>query len=430
MTAAEERLRWLVGVLQDPDSVTVDDLVGVYDMTGWRDWSEERELEFLRDGRHASSRPLEVERSFSDGPDEATVILAGADEKRWSITVWVEREAPHRIVRGRLVPAPPDGLAIRLATEDDGPLLAELERRAPIRLGGAEGSPLTLMTFDHGEDYFAPSRLMQEVTIYVGEVDGEIAGVYCGAVQPVEIDGEAKRLFLEHHVRIDPATQRGAVFWALCNFGRDTYARATDSIAFYVARENHAVRKFVSGTPSWSVAPLRALIPCSGDAGSEGDADMARAVQILNACHGGSALFVPYTAASFDERLSRDPAQYGSEHVAVLGGAVVGVGRDVVRVTKECDGVVDESVRAVALDHGFEPGCEDDYRTLLLSTAARLGSTAGATHLAVFTSERSSTFGVVSELAAEIEPFDFWAFELPEPAAVAAKGLYVDPIYF
>lgn len=321
---------------------------------------------------------------------------------------------------------------IRLARPEDAHDLADLERRAPLRLGK---EPLTFVTFDHGDDYFGPSRLMEEETTYVAEIDGRLVGVYGGAVQPVEVAGEEKHLFLEHHVRIDPDAPRGAVFWALCNFGRDRYARASDSIAFYVSPDNLALRKFTAGAPPWSVAPLRALIPCPAD--EEVDdvgtavnvADADRVVEVLNGCHANSALFVPYTAATLQERLLRDPEQYGWEHLAVAGGAVVGVGRNVVSVTKERAGVVEVTRRALAFDHGFLPGREDDYRSLLRWWCARLAAE-GATHLAVFTSVRSATYDVITELADHVEPFDFWAFDVPEPPSITDHGFYVDPVYF
>jgi len=83
----------------------------------------------------------------------------------------------------------------------------------------------------------------------------------------------------------------------------------------------------------------------------------------------------------------------------------------------------------VAIDHGFLPGRDDDYRALLQSWCARLGRL-GATHLVVFTSERSPTYDIVTDLADELEPFDFWAFDIPEPQALATGGFYVDPVYF
>jgi hypothetical protein len=430
--AIERRLSWLVECLIDPTSVSVADIEAVYDATDWDDdWSPERELEFFREGRHAPSRPLTLEQTTISGATEANAVLVGADGKRWTVSCWIEEAEPHRITGARTIPAPPPGTTIRLARPEDGQTLGNLERHAPLRLGH---EPLTLMTFDHGDDYFAPSRLMEDCTIYVAEVDGQVAGVYCGAVQPVSIDGEAKRLFLEHHVRIDPTTARGGVFWALCNFGRDTYGRTTDSIAFYVSVDNHPVRKFVEGVPPWSVQPLRALIPCpQGDqpvVSVEASAADAEAVcERVNACHAGSPPFVRYDPGSLASRLGRDPGQYGWADVRLRGGAVVGVGRQLLGVTKERAGAVTTTRRALVADHGFTPGGESDYRELLTEWAAIAGGR-GATHLAVFTSEPSNTFEVVSDLAEEIEAFDFWAFDLAEPAGLQQHGFYVDPLYF
>jgi hypothetical protein len=428
--SAEVRLRWLIAAIQDPTSLTVADIDEAYRVPEeWHDFTPEREIDFLTNGPHAGSRPLTVARLAPGEHDDATAILEGADGKRFALTVWSE-DGDH-ITGARIVPAAPDGMEIRLATPDDGLALAELERRAPLRLGK---DPLTFMTSDHGDDYFAPSRLMDEVTIYVAEHEGRIVGVYCGAVQPVEVDGETKRLFLEHHVRIDPEAPRGGVFWALCAYGRDRYARSTDSIAFYVSVENHAVRKFTDGTPGWSVQPRRALIPChpddsAADARFATEDDAAAIIGAINGSHAGSPLFAPYTEDSLRTRVRRDPDQYGWGSFAIAGGATIGVGRDLVKVTKACDGAVDVSMRALAIDHGFVPGAEDDYRRLLRWLCAHLAER-GATHLAVFTSERSATYDVLSELAESIEVFDFWAFNIPEPPALAERGFYVDPVYF
>lgn len=428
----ERRLGWLVDAVIDPVDVTAAEIDTAYDATEWRDWTPDRELEFFRSGRHAASRPLTVEQLSVHGDAEGSAVLVGADGKRWTVSCWIEDAEPHRITGARTMPAPPPGTTIRLTRPEDGPGLSHLERHAPLRLGH---EPLTLMTFDHGDDYFAPSRLMDDVTIYVAEVDGEVAGVYCGAVQPVVIDGEAKRLFLEHHVRIDPATARAGVFWALCTHGRDTYARSTDSIAFYVSVDNHPVRKFVEGVPPWSVRPLRALIPCDTDTDrppmSEPatPADANAICNALNGSHAGSALYVPYDTRSLTARLDRDPDQYSWGDIRILGSAVVGVGRRLLTVTKECGSRSTTTKRALVIDHGCSLGSHADYRRLLLEWSAIAGQR-GATHLAVFTSEQSSTFPIVHELATEVEAFDFWAFDLPEPAALRQHGFYVDAIYF
>jgi hypothetical protein len=435
MPPVEQRLTWMIDALIDPSRVTAEEIGAAFDAADWNDWSPERELEFLRTGPHAASRPFTVESTSLETAVHATAVLVGADGKRWSVSCWIQDDAPYLINGARTMPAPPAGTTIRLAEAGDAAALADLERHAPLRLGR---EPLTLMSFDHGDDYFARSRLMAEETTYVAEVGGAVAGVYCGTVQSVLLDGEPKQLFLEHRVRIDPATARGGVFWALCQYGRDTYARSTDSIAFYVSVDNHPVRKFVEGVPPWSVRPLRALLPCPSTAGgaerpvgrpaSSGDA--GEVARILNAAHTGSALFVPYDESSLRGRLERDPTQYGWGDVHLApSGAVVGVSQAMVTVTKECAGAAVVSRRALALDHGFVPGAEAVYRDLLIERCGQLADL-GATHLAVFTSERSSTHDVVMSLAESVEEFDFWAFDLEEPAALADRGFYVDPVYF
>lgn len=431
---AQIRLQWLIDALQDPSSLTVADIEAAYNVPKeWRDWTPEREVDFLTNGPHSASRPFTVQRVTLGEEHSATAILVGADGKRFTVTCWSETEEPHRLTGARTAPAGPDGMEIRLATPDDSAVLAELERRAPLRLGT---DPLTFMTFDRGDDFFAPSRLMEEETIYVAEHEGKIVGVYGGAVQPVDVGGETKRLFLEHHVRIDPEAPRGGVFWALCAYGRERYARTTDSIAFYVSVDNHALRKLGNLTPGWSPQPERKLVPCSVTDSTDDVARFATAadapaiVDVLNGCHTGSALFAPYTVESLTARLTRDPSQYSWDDIAIGRGAVIGIGRGVVTVTKECQGNVDVSRRAVAIDHGFLPGHEDDYRELLRWACSRAAAR-GATHLAVFTSARSTTYEVISELADTTEAFDFWAFEIPEPTdALAEHGFYVDPVYF
>jgi len=152
-SALEQRLRWLVSALDDPSDVSTVEIDAAYETTGWHDWSPERELEFFEQGRHAPSRPFTIEGIATTSETEGTATLAGADGKRWSVECRVEAQEPHRITNARVMPAPPPGTTIRLARPEDGAALAELERNAPLRLGLDQAR---LMTFDHGDDYFAP----------------------------------------------------------------------------------------------------------------------------------------------------------------------------------------------------------------------------------------------------------------------------------
>jgi len=420
---AVARLDWLLGAIADPSGLTLEELEATYHITDWRNWSLEDELRMLR-GDTQVKRPFTVtSRTVVDGA--AVAVVHDVNDKDWQITVWAEDETPHRINGLRIVPAPPEGLTVRDATPDEAAVLTALERRSPIRLGD------TRMYFDRGEDYFAAARLMGEVTVYVAHFEDEqVAGVYWGAQQHVLVGGEPKVLFLENRVRIDPESRRGGVFWALCVYGRDRYARTSDSIAFYVSPDNEAVQKFVRGAPKWTVQPERVLVPCvAGSAPSPRRAskeDAEQIVEILNAAHAGEALYVPYTVDSLAERLARDPAQYSWNDLRINDGAVVGVGRQTVEVTKVTGDERVRTNRAVVLDHG---GAPDAYRSLLSATAAELAPD-GVTHLAAFTSEGSSTLGVLRELGVAIEPYDFWAFEIECPGDLAETGFYVDPVYF
>ena len=135
---------------------------------------------------------------------------------------------------------------------------------------------------------------------------------------------------------------------------------------------------------------------------------------------------MPYTVESLTERLERDPGQYSWSDLRLGDGAVVGVGRQHVEVTKVTGDARVRTNRAVVFDHGGPP---DAYRELLQSTGAELAAD-GVTHLAAFTSTGSPTREVLAELADTIEPYDFWAFNIPCPADLATTGFYVDPVYF
>ena len=76
---------------------------------------------------------------------------------------------------------------VRLATEVDGPALADIERRSPMVLGE------TNITIDRGEDYFAAARLMEDVGVAVAEVEGVPGAVHCAAAHNVCIGGKPYR---------------------------------------------------------------------------------------------------------------------------------------------------------------------------------------------------------------------------------------------
>ena len=76
---------------------------------------------------------------------------------------------------------------MREATEADSQILAEIERRCPIVLDDRT------VTFDRGDDYFAFARLMEDVTVGLGFVDGVPAAINCGAMRKVLVAGKRRR---------------------------------------------------------------------------------------------------------------------------------------------------------------------------------------------------------------------------------------------
>ena len=50
--------------------------------------------------------------------------------------------------------------------------------------------------------------------------------------------------------------------------------------------------------------------------------------------------------------------------------------------------------------------------------------------LTIFTSPHGPGAGLLTSLADEVEPYNMWTPGVPVPAGAAARGLYVDPVYF
>ena len=88
----------------------------------------------------------------------------------------------------------------------------------------------------------------------------------------------------------------------------------------------------------------------------------------------------------------------------------------------------EDSVRALVLDTGFEPGAEAELAALVRAWCGALQAL-GITHLTIFTSPGAPGRDALHALAARVEPYHF-NIGLPEPADVATRGLYVDQLYF
>ncbi len=324
-------------------------------------------------------------------------------------------------------------IVIRQATAADGPMLAAIERGSPLELQDAS------IAIDRGDDYFASSRLMGSPTVLVAEVDGVPAGVIGGVVHAAPLGGEVRRMLYIHHARILPSYQNTGVGRRLsAALMEHLKPGGYDSPYWYIARENARSQAFARNAANrWSFGPTWVTLDCAANAGPPygrvaGPADAAQIVQILNACHEGEEMFLPYTVESFTARLARDPVQYGWPHVWRTDGAVVGVWPegDWIAVSEtDGSGEVTSSRGAGVLDYGFLPGAGEEARALLRAWCGWLLER-GMTSLDAFTSDGSRTRPLFDGLRCELAVFDFWTPGLPEPAGAHGRGLYVDHVYF
>jgi hypothetical protein len=358
--------------------------------------------------------------------------LEGAGDKKWRLSCEVEAEEPHRITalnRERLLDLQ---VQSREATDADAAVLADIERRCPIVL-----SDDITMIIDRGDDYFAFTRLMEEFTVALGFVDGKPAGVNVAAPHTVRVGGLDYRLHAYAHLRILPEHQKKGLWGAINRVMDAKYPEGSyDGSTAYPSVNNTAMLKGFAGAPRWSMHQIRAQFLCASLAGprigrAANSSDASRIVEILNATHQHEEMFQPYTLESFTARMERSPKDYSWANLLMTDGAVIGVwpAGDSVRFIIETKGNRIESRRGLALDWGFLPGTEDDFEALLRAQCGWL-SARGLDRLSFFTSEGSPGYSRVRDLAAELERYVLISFGVPEPPGAAARGVYVDPIYF
>lgn len=321
-------------------------------------------------------------------------------------------------------------VTVRLATEADGPALADVERRSPIVLGD------TTVTIDRGDDYFAAARLMEEVSVAVAEVDGVPSAVQCAAAHTVCVGGHHHRMGYFHHLRILPEHQRKGLFQKLNQLLSKRYMPPhVDGTYAYVSPDNAASQRLFSFAEAWPVQPLLCKLdvrtlrgPRLGRPAVPADAE--RIVEMVNAFHRAEEMFCPYSVEFLTARLER-AAQYSWSNVLMADRAAVGVWP----AGDSFATIVDRPTRRVTeregfvLDHGATSDGESDYETLVRSWCTELDDR-GFTSLVTFTSPRSPTYAVLSELNGEMEPFDLFVFGPDCPDGADRRGVYVDLVYF
>jgi hypothetical protein len=359
-----------------------------------------------------------------------TASLTGADGKRWLIGVEVEPAPPHRIVdicvdREREVE-----VTSRRAEPSDGPALTDLDHRCPIDLGNRS------MVIDRGKDYFAFARLAGGCDAGIALVDGVPAAINCRVLHSMRVAGRDLVVSTALHTRVDPA-YRGLGLWPVASRAMDDGTGPDyDCSRAFVSVDNAAMQRGFRNHPAkWPIEAVRAHLstealagPTIGRPATPEDAD--RVVQLLNACHDGEEMYVPYTTATLADRLERASDLYSWDRLWLTDNAVVGVwpsGDSIRVITTTPDGTT-ESRRGLVLDYGFEPTAADELEALLRAWCAWLR---GHDHdeLAIFTSVGSAGYDIVAGLATRLEPFNCWTPGLQPPERVES-GIYTDPVYF
>ncbi len=359
-----------------------------------------------------------------------TALARTSKERKWTINLAVEPEAPHRIDTFRFERRHDFKLEVREAGPDDALIVADIERRCPIVMGD------TSVWFDRGADYFAFSRLLEDCTVGLASVDGVPAAISCGAERVVRVGGELKRMIVVSHLRVLPEHQRKGL-WGAANSALGKYWDHVDGSQAYIAVDNAGMQHGFAGTPDkWDQIVQRVELDCAALAGpmTGRTATPGNAGEIaarLNAFHDAEEMFVPYTAESFAARVQRAFDLYGWDKILMTDRALVGVwpAGAALRSVTETSGVQTVTVPAVVMDYAFAPGAEAELEALLRAWCRTLAP-AGIDTLVIYTSPASPGTALINGLGRSTGAFFTWTPGIKVPAGAGQRGLYTDATYF
>ena len=319
---------------------------------------------------------------------------------------------------------------IRLANNADVAAIRAVEASTPLVIGDVS------LTIDRGEDWFAPTRLMEEVVTLVIEVGGTVAGFCCGARHRARIGGIDRWMLYVHQARVLPDHQsRGLGIQLVADLFARYRDRGNDSAYWFIARDNKASQAFAGESfNKWSAGPYRVTLPTAALAAPPTgrpaeESDAARVVEILNAGHDGEEFFLPYTVESLTSRLTRAQEIYSWSSLVLGEAAVVGIWSLAYDVRRSGAGDADGQQESAVLDYGAMPGNEAELEALLRAACGR-AEQRGIGGLGLLCSEGSRAHEVIARVGADRTDLNVWTPSLPEPANAGASGIYVDPIYF
>lgn len=368
--------------------------------------------------------PFEV-RGYTEFETVVGAVLEG-ERGLWSVVALVDPADGDRLIGAITVPTPPQ-LAMRALDEEaDAAAARAINLEAPIQMGE------TLVVYDPGDDLFASERLMGTSRGFVAEYEGSPVAFIATVSQPVRVGDETMAVDYIHRQRVAPAAQRmgvrGATQWAALV----SSPAGTKSWMALMHRDNDAIIRLFPPALFLPVEPERISI---GTAAHRGDAlgrrataaDAGRLVELLNGTHAGEQLFVPYTAASLEERLSRAPDLYSWESFLVSDRAAIGVWSGAYGVRRQTGEATSAGMRALVLDYGFEAGAEDEFVALLRSACAELAD-GGDTEVTLMSSAGGAAHEELMALSERVDGYKLisgGALAELEPGPV-----YIDQMYF
>ena len=426
--------------------MTAQDVIGRYEKlwpgSAWHKGDDEGRAQWIQDWDGFGK--FNIDAIDVASPTEISVVLAPIDgdaKARRKITFVVEADPPHRIRLENWQRVYDFDLQIREATAADAETLAEIERGAAVVLGD------THIATDRGDDYFAAARLMEDVTVFLAEIEGKPAGVAWGANAPANFLGKEQRVTYFIHLRVLPEHQRRGLWGAFDNAVWSRYWETTDLYVGYWLAENVAwshVAKQVQARPDfvpreWVPAVYRLLLPTEAIATNRGattvrratDKDASHIVDVLNEFHAGEEFYLPYTEESLAGRLERDPL-YSWSDVLLTDNAVLGIwpAGEQIEVVTNAAGETSRTRRGHVMDYGFLPGAEAEFRDLLGAGSAHLRDRA-IDQLSIFTSKGAKGQPTLKQLDGRVEAYRFntgVAAQIPDEAQHA--GIYTDHTYF
>jgi hypothetical protein len=274
--------------------------------------------------------------------------------------------------------AAPPGIVLRPAEPGDAIALRALERRCPIVMGDVR------VTYDRGDDYFAGARLVGDSYPMVAERDGQLVAVHCVLTNPLRVAGLVCQGTYLHHTASCRRRRAAGSSARLQGAELERHAARTQTIYSYVAVGNEAALRAVPRAAVVIAAGApRHRLPGAGRPRARAPGD---AVRTRRAWWRSSTPRTSARSSSCPTRLARLPSgsgesrrTYGWSHLLLGERAVVGVWPAGVRVLREAPDGREESVRALVLDTGFEPGAEAELVTLLRAWCAALAAR-GFTH--------------------------------------------------